>query len=187
MTYCAFNSYLSLHTSQVQDTTQKRSHTSVKKSASFLLSSCSPSCLRHHHGPLSEGAVPQLHDRLNHRAADVAAGENLPGLNRGATRKRRWTRGGGGGGSPAWLLLIDSCAGSVYIFSFSLHSLVWSRALVFQVRSKTCVCHSQVSTMSMTNESGICICVLRCFLNEAPEFWREPRGNSEDGRANKWN
>lgn len=32
------------------------------------------------HGALSQGAFPQLHDRLNHRAADVAAGENLPGL-----------------------------------------------------------------------------------------------------------
>lgn len=32
------------------------------------------------HGSLGAGAVPQLHDRLNHCAADVAAGENLPGL-----------------------------------------------------------------------------------------------------------
>lgn len=33
-----------------------------------------------HHGPLDAGALPQLHDRLDHGAAHVAAGENLPGL-----------------------------------------------------------------------------------------------------------
>lgn len=36
-----------------------------------------------HHGPLDAGAFPQLHDRLNHGAAHVAAGENLPGLKHG--------------------------------------------------------------------------------------------------------
>lgn len=39
------------------------------------------------HEPHGQGAFPQLHDRLNHRAADVAAGENVPGLKRaGETR-----------------------------------------------------------------------------------------------------
>lgn len=44
----------------------------------------SPLRLGFSHGPLGAGAVPQLHDRLNHRAADVAAGEKLSGLNHGA-------------------------------------------------------------------------------------------------------
>lgn len=38
------------------------------------------------HGPLGAGAVPQLHDCLNHCAADVAACENLSGLKHGAKR-----------------------------------------------------------------------------------------------------
>lgn len=37
-------------------------------------------CSSPQHGALGQGALPQLHDRLNHGAADVAAGENLPGL-----------------------------------------------------------------------------------------------------------
>lgn len=40
----------------------------------------SSSLPRRHHGALGQGALPQLHDRLNHCAADVAAGENVPGL-----------------------------------------------------------------------------------------------------------
>lgn len=43
--------------------------------------------MSYHHGSLSPGAVYQLHDRLNHCAADVAAGENLPRLNHGARRE----------------------------------------------------------------------------------------------------
>ncbi|KAJ4935523.1 hypothetical protein JOQ06_017055 [Pogonophryne albipinna] len=54
-----------------------------------------PSCLllssyprvSYHHGSPSPGAVYQLHDRLNHCAADVAAGENVPRLNHGARRE----------------------------------------------------------------------------------------------------
>lgn len=42
--------------------------------------------LWHDHGPLNAGAVPQLHDRLNHCAANVAAGESLPGLSLCARR-----------------------------------------------------------------------------------------------------
>lgn len=67
-----------------------------RQERTLSLSAHPPPRLRRRHGPLSAGAVPQLHDRLNHRAADVAAGENLPGLKCGATiegrneRQRRW-------------------------------------------------------------------------------------------------
>lgn len=43
------------------------------------------------HGSLCEGAPLELHDRLNHCAAHVAAGENVPGLNHGSTSGRRCT------------------------------------------------------------------------------------------------
>lgn len=52
----------------------------VRSRTTVLLRSSSSSLPRRHHGALSQGAFPQLHDRLNHRAADVAAGENVPGL-----------------------------------------------------------------------------------------------------------
>ncbi|MED6261480.1 hypothetical protein ATANTOWER_005765 [Ataeniobius toweri] len=42
-----------------------------------------------HHGPLGTGAVPQLHDRLNHCSSDVDTGENLPGLRHGAARGQK--------------------------------------------------------------------------------------------------
>lgn len=92
-----------------------------------------PSCLllssyprvSYHHGSLSPGAVYQLHDRLNHCAADVAAGENLPRLNHGARREEmtevpeeseRYEEN-----QHCYcrtLLLSDSCSDSVYILSF---------------------------------------------------------------------
>lgn len=59
----------------------------VRSRTTVLLLSSSPSLPRRHHGALGQGAFPQLHDRLNHRAADVAVGENVPGLKRaGETR-----------------------------------------------------------------------------------------------------
>ncbi|CAB1453036.1 unnamed protein product [Pleuronectes platessa] len=55
----------------------------------LLLTLSSPLCLSRDHGPLGAGAVPKLHDRLNHCAAHVAAGESLPGLKRRAIKVRR--------------------------------------------------------------------------------------------------
>lgn len=52
----------------------------VRSRTTVLLLPSSSSLPRSHHGALGQGAFPQLHDRLNHRAADVAAGENVPGL-----------------------------------------------------------------------------------------------------------
>lgn len=52
----------------------------VRSRTTVALLSSSSSLPRCHHGALGQGALPQLHDRLNHRAADVAAGENVPGL-----------------------------------------------------------------------------------------------------------
>lgn len=67
-------------------------------SPAFHASAAAPPHLRDRHGPLGEGAVPQLHDRLNHGAADVAVGENLPGLRDGAAREEMMIdiRGGWG-------------------------------------------------------------------------------------------
>lgn len=53
----------------------------------LLSTSSSSSIQRRDHGALGQGAFPQLHDCFNHRAADVAAGENVPGLKR-AGKKR---------------------------------------------------------------------------------------------------
>lgn len=57
-----------------------------------------PAGFRCCHGPLGQGAVPQLHDRLNHCVADVAAGEDLPGLKPGGLQERRWAGGSRDGG-----------------------------------------------------------------------------------------
>lgn len=67
---------------------------------------CSLSCASHQDdGALGQGAVPQLYDRPNHCVADVAAGENLPGLKPSGLQTKRWARGSwdGGimGGAPA--------------------------------------------------------------------------------------
>lgn len=59
----------------------------VRSRTTAPLLSSSSSLPRRHHGALGQGAFPQLHDRLNHRAADVAAGENVPGLKHAGERR----------------------------------------------------------------------------------------------------
>lgn len=107
----------------------------VAPSAPRSPSLSTPFHLGYRHGPLSEGAVPQLHDCLNHRAADVAAGENLSGLNNGA-KKVLSSPGSREVEGSVWREASMVTVGLIQIFvftsfhSFSLWSPLWSRAAV---------------------------------------------------------
>lgn len=133
--------------------------------------SCSPSHLRPHHGPLGPGAVPELHDRLNHCAADVAAGENLPGLKHGAIGGKR---GQGDGGKPAWFL--QDCLQCVHLSIL----LVGLRLQLFQRGQKACDCHSQMSRFAKDQRVwDVCLFPVIFFECGPKYFWQGPKDNPQ--------
>lgn len=136
--------------------------------------------VQHRHGPLGAGAVPQLHDCLNHCAADVAAGESLSGLNHGATREEMNERGGGEGemcvegsqhGYSRTLLLIDSCSDTAFT-SFRSFSVWSSPELKYSNKVKNHVIATNRWTNCQWKTSLGSVFVFGMFLECGMDFWQ---------------